>query len=300
MSSAYITENVQQKLKIIQNQLLDLGDDAFTQDVINLVLDHTQSQSKEALAQKLLKLIINNSQHQQLLSVYQQLNDELMQSAHDDQIAIMDTNSKIVCVNKPFNQIVGFKNPEYAYGLSYEDFHGEACEFADIFIQQDQKVLATQSSLTYVSYHQYAEGKWRLLYGEKNVILDKQQNIAGLFIRSKDITDHQLFDISRFLIHEQNNKFAKLQKKAFTYYINQQDLACILSKKEQEVLFYFIRGKTAQDIADILCRSKRTIEMHLESIKEKFQVPNKAALIEKAIVDGFMNVIPQSIFGKAL
>lgn len=298
MSSAFTTETVRQKLQGIEKQLLDLSDDDLSEKVMHLILEHKKSNNQEALAQKLLKLIINNSQHQQLLSIYQQLNDELMQTSHDDHIAILDVDSKIVCVNQPFNQIVGFKNPEQAYGLSYENFQGEACEFADVFTRQDQKVLETQRPLIYVSYHQYAENQWHLLYGEKNVVLDKQQQVAGLFIRSKDITHYKLFDISRFLIQEQK-KFGKLKKQAFTYYINQDETTYFLSKKEQEVLFYFIRGKTAQDIANILNRSKRTIEMHLESIKEKFQVQNKAALIEKAILEGFMNVIPQAIFSKA-
>ncbi len=56
-----------------------------------------------------------------------------------------------------------------------------------------------------------------------------------------------------------------------------------LTAREKEVLSYLIRGKTARDTANMLNLSTRTVEHYLESLKNKFDVSSKAALIEKII-----------------
>jgi DNA-binding CsgD family transcriptional regulator len=47
-------------------------------------------------------------------------------------------------------------------------------------------------------------------------------------------------------------------------------------------------GKTAKEIADIIGRSKRTVEHHLEKIKLKTGSSSKSELIEKIIDERFV------------
>ena len=93
-----------------------------------------------------------------------------------------------------------------------------------------------------------------------------------------------------------NEKYEKKPKNSgFDYIISQENKIGDLSKKEMVVLFYFLRGKSAREIANIICRSEKTINFHLETIKSKFNVNSKSSLIEKAIYNGFMNIIPNEI-----
>jgi DNA-binding CsgD family transcriptional regulator len=66
-----------------------------------------------------------------------------------------------------------------------------------------------------------------------------------------------------------------------------------LSKREKEVIFLSIRGKTAKSIGETLHISKRTVEKHLLNIKVKMNVSTKAELIEKVIdkyiIEGIIN-----------
>jgi DNA-binding CsgD family transcriptional regulator len=91
---------------------------------------------------------------------------------------------------------------------------------------------------------------------------------------------------------------SKIKHQSFIYYINPINNKYSISRKELEILFYFIRGKTASEIALILNRSKRTIDMHIESIKNKFVVENKSHLIEKAMIEGYMNLLPETFIEK--
>jgi PAS domain S-box-containing protein len=213
------------------------------------------------------------------------------------QIAILDQKSKFLCLNQAYSKIIGYKNSEDVLGLSYEAFRSEASEKAEVFANQDSKVLLSKQPLEFLSYHQYADGKWHLLYGEKNSLIDKNDEPFGVFSCAKDVSNHGLFDISRFLINDNLYFRGKLKQEAFTYYIEHVDFEVdCLTKREKECLFFFIRGKTTQNIATILNRSKRTVEMHLESIKLKFDVLSKPELIEKAILKGYLSMLPNSLF----
>lgn len=69
-----------------------------------------------------------------------------------------------------------------------------------------------------------------------------------------------------------------------------------LTERQSEVLFYILRGKTAKQIARYLNLSSRTVEEYLSQLKYKFNAGNKHDLIDKAIAEGFLNTIPESIF----
>ncbi|MBA2711753.1 MAG: helix-turn-helix transcriptional regulator [Tatlockia sp.] len=58
------------------------------------------------------------------------------------------------------------------------------------------------------------------------------------------------------------------------------------TNREKEILWHIIRGKSAQAIANLFKRSKRTIEQHIEHMKIKTNSLTKSELIEK-IVDHF-------------
>lgn len=57
----------------------------------------------------------------------------------------------------------------------------------------------------------------------------------------------------------------------------------VFTKRENECLYFTVRGKTAKQIAQILGVSYRTIEEYLSNIKIKMRVSSKAELIEKIV-----------------
>jgi len=59
----------------------------------------------------------------------------------------------------------------------------------------------------------------------------------------------------------------------------------LLTKRQQQILYHTLFGKSAKDIAKILGLSHRTIQHHLETIKTKLNVNSKSELIEKTMLD---------------
>ena len=56
-----------------------------------------------------------------------------------------------------------------------------------------------------------------------------------------------------------------------------------ISKREAECLFYLIRGKTARETGIALHLSRRTVEIYLDSLKDKLNCRKKSEIIEKAL-----------------
>lgn len=59
--------------------------------------------------------------------------------------------------------------------------------------------------------------------------------------------------------------------------------AFALTAREAEVLYWVVKGKTNQDIGDILGASPRTVQKHLEHVFEKLDVETRTAAAAKAI-----------------
>lgn len=55
------------------------------------------------------------------------------------------------------------------------------------------------------------------------------------------------------------------------------------TQRETEILHFVIKGQSARSIALILNISRRTVEQHIENMKNKIGVSTKAELIEKLI-----------------
>lgn len=228
----------------------------------------------------------------------QSISNILLNSFHSspEHIAILNQHSEFIHMNPAYMHTIGYTKIDDILGLSYDAFKGKAFEQANDYKIQDQQVLGQTQSLEFLTYHRYADGQWRLLHGSKSCIFDQHQNPCGIFSRTKDVTKHPLFDIGRFLM--MSSTTSKIKHQSFIYYINPINNKYSISRKELEILFYFIRGKTASEIALILNRSKRTIDMHIESIKNKFVVENKSHLIEKAMIEGYMNLLPETFIEK--
>lgn len=61
-----------------------------------------------------------------------------------------------------------------------------------------------------------------------------------------------------------------------------------LTERESECLQWVIQGKTSDEIAIILSISRRTVEMHLNRVKEKFNCHKLTQLVYLAAKEGLI------------
>lgn len=74
--------------------------------------------------------------------------------------------------------------------------------------------------------------------------------------------------------------------------VNSTDIGENLTKREAEIMRLIVAGKTNKKIAQILCRTQRTIEYHRNRLMHKLKVHNVAGLVKRAIAMGI--ILPPS------
>lgn len=67
-----------------------------------------------------------------------------------------------------------------------------------------------------------------------------------------------------------------------------RQIQTIFTKREKEILSYIVSGKTSNEIAGLLCRSKFTVDTHRRNILEKSGCRNLNELISKTIKEGWV------------
>ena len=84
------------------------------------------------------------------------------------------------------------------------------------------------------------------------------------------------------------NKFGRYENARKKLFLSKSSPSPYLTAKEIEIYYYCIFGYSAPDIANLLHRSKRTIESHLENIKDKLNCKKQAELIAIAVSTGLV------------
>lgn len=195
--------------------------------------------------------------------------------------------------NKAMQRFCGFANEDQIIGLSYYDIRCEAQKLAHEFERQEQKTRQLGRSTQWIGIANYAHQPGIVLLGTKSLIFDEANKVIGTFDQFLDVTYNPLINLAPIL--DQQEYAISRQAAQVTLAVGSFDSPTELTKKESSVLFYFIRGMSANGIAQRFNLSKRTIEGHIDNIKDKLHCINKTDLIEKAITQGFLNILPVSL-----
>ncbi len=227
---------------------------------------------------------------------------KLFVEQHPGHITLIDTETRILSASKTVITDLGYKSSDLVIGVSYYDVPVKAKKLAQHFHQSDKELISGVPCINNLVFWSLNNDKQMLTLAEKFPIKDKNNHVIAILVHWMDITHSNLIDISKYLklfnhdkyVLGNDNQFCYKIHKSNNYNYHQENL----SAREIECLFYILRGKSAKDVGKILHLSYRTIEDHIASIKYKLNVTRKAQLIEKAINQGYMNVLPQSFLAK--
>lgn len=206
-----------------------------------------------------------------------------------------DTQSKFLGCNQSFASFANCKTPEQMIGLTDYDLPWN--DYADTYREHDTTTL---------SGVQYA--KLELIRGANNELksvialkqpLYQQHKMIGLIGYAYETNNPHHYSILKLLSSESHNVGKQLTCIVSNnfFWRNQLGTICHLTVRESQCLYYCLRGYTAKLTASILLLSPKTVEFHLESIKNKAGCVNKVELFEFAYQHNFINMIPKSLLG---
>lgn len=166
-------------------------------------------------------------------------------------------------------------------------------KFADLYRKQDQKAMTVNRLDTIEPIN---VSKKIILAGKalRYPIRDEHNDIMGIFVQGiiLPMDDIGIALSTVFLQDQKNLTYTGAIPKA--YEINDYNANLKLTARENECLFLLIRGKSAKAMAQFLDISPRTVEVHIDHIKEKMNVSSRSEIIAKAIELNLFEIIPKS------
>ena len=210
---------------------------------------------------------------------------------------ITDVESKFVRISKIGIELSGYENEDQMFDTSYCDLKSDAHKGHKIWENDERYARETKNTIKVISYANFDTG-WKVLIGHQKPLIDKESNeVIGLINNFIDVTENSIFDVGRLIMMENGG----LKRKQFQYRIQEKKGFERLTKREQEVLFWFNHGISAVEIAARLSKpdaplTDSTVRTHIDRIMLKFKVTNKKQLLEKSISIGFMCTVPESLF----
>lgn len=157
---------------------------------------------------------------------------------------------------------------------------------------EDQRILSKEVSFILYRY-KVSEKEINLLI-KKLPLFDENNHIIGVATCSTEIINFNLPNvihtlktasivITPALIESIKDIFLAASRKLS------------LSIREEECLYFLLKGLTSKQIGKVLGLSYRTIESYLDNLKDKFACRKLSALIVKALELGYLDNIPVRI-----
>ncbi len=173
------------------------------------------------------------------------------------------------------------RTPEDAVGKT--SFNGVAKECdAAAFVANDRYVITQQkpvfNSVLPLSLH---NGKCVLLSETKIPLQDGQQPfVLDFFFNITGLRQSPLKNLQNLIHHQYRNIVLGFQLQKNRYYLGTEKSVMPLINIQASCLIHLATGKTIKEIANILERSTRTIEDHINLLKRKLSVYSTAELID--------------------
>lgn len=206
--------------------------------------------------------------------------------------AIKNLQSHYINMSHEFSTMLGWNKAQDSIGKTDYQIPSNVSEFAEEFRRNDHEVITSHEKIITLDFQNYRTG-WKLIILEKHPIKDHQDNIIGVYLNGIDLSKTNLYR-GYLTLHELCKTLTGKKPKAVSYILDQSQ-PFDLTQKQEICLFFLVRGKTIKEIAKILKISPRTVESHIDSIKNKLKCECKSQLIEKVIEGGFFYHIPKKL-----
>ena len=194
--------------------------------------------------------------------------DDLLQIKDDCHIFLVDKHNLLIACNvTQFNML-----KETSGVTSYEEVIGQPLEkllstaVASMATEENKQVMNTGKAQVFSNFVTLKNFKSLLLVTVKTPLYDTKKHIIGVLGIAHIISSHTI----------------------------QHDLSEKLTKRESICLTHLLKGKTANEIAQEMKLSRRTIEVYTSTIKEKLGCESKSTLINKVFEVGLSSLLTAS------
>lgn len=208
-------------------------------------------------------------------------------------VTFKDHASRFLSCNHKMARLGNLATPEEIIGKYDSELPWGETEVLKSFEEQDQEAM--QGFITYVlgSYHFF--DKERLLLTKKVPILSKNSQIMGHVNYITEIEKPILAPMVSVLLQNEITITPDLIDILKNVFVASDATQLHFSPREEECLYYLLRGFSMKEIARKLDLTYRTIEFYVDGIKDKLKCRKLPALTAKAMALGCFDIVPAKI-----
>ena len=217
-----------------------------------------------------------------------------MDNQAEARLSITNLEHEYSFVSQKAAEQSGYSCPEKMLGTTVFDLKTPVVIVSDFVHKINMEVIKNEKGIAVFDISKYDAGVTAFLTFKKP-FYDFHGNFMGVLTEGHTIAESKLTPFVSDLLQQAKrlDRLDKLGGIAFEIVDRYHEHG--LSKAESRILFLLTHGKTFVQAADLLCRSIRTIEGHVEHIKAKLELQTKSDLIEYAIYTRINSLMPKSL-----
>jgi DNA-binding CsgD family transcriptional regulator len=208
---------------------------------------------------------------------------------------IKDATSVFRYANDHYARIMGFKHSKDIFGRTDFDMPCGTTHCAPLFRAQDQEVLKSQKKMRILDIHPFSGGEWKAYIFTKTPYFTPEGDLGGTFFHGEECTHSSILELGSLLAKTSIDSGTNPLLGQNSYLLGSIPTSIMLSPRQKEILFFLIRGHSLKHIAATLNVTISTVSEHVEKLKGKFNALTKNNLIEKAVTQGFLSLIPDGL-----
>jgi len=211
-------------------------------------------------------------------------------------ISYLDADYKYLDLNAASAYLHGFKSREHALESESIFMLNDMVNFIEQLQQQTSEVIQNHQPMTLLNIlPSFSDNRKTVQLVRKLPLSLPNSNVKGIVGYGNFIENSDFNDFLKQLMQLDVQHCTNIHQGKRSYTVGHFKQAN-LSKQEKTCLFFVIRGQSAQQIANQMNLSKRTVESYLDHVKVKLNCYTRSEMIEKAIDLGYVHIIPHTIF----
>lgn len=201
-----------------------------------------------------------------------------------------DFQRRFIDCNDTWLRYANFKSKDQIVGLTDKDCVW--APFSHISESYEKEILTGKTYPLINPALAGKEGRFCWFHNFKWPKYDDKKNIVGLNVIAFEISDPSKTNTLNF--------FKNLNRFNVDHFAIDKPTKDDLTKREKEILFYLCYGLALEKISKILSISIRTVETHVENIKNKLNCSTKSQLIEYAVHKGYIHILPSALLAEEI
>lgn len=213
----------------------------------------------------------------------------LSEAAPKQMIAVKDLNSVIIFCSDYLSTLTGLSPNQLLGKKVWLSLYDNDMDFEKIIVEEDQVIINSREPKLVLKINRFCQGLMPYLAIKMPIINPKTNNVVGVLFQGWEICTTAL------TTHLTNTSQSQNKTKNLS---NRPKL----SKREKEVIFFFMANLSSQEIAEILHKiggkpiAKSTVDsLFNDQLYAKFDVYSRITLYKKLQSLGYDQLIPKEL-----